>query len=811
MTLKRLLVVGWLCLALAGCQPVSETLQSTQSSSISLQQGDRLGQTFTANFDGLSAIGLIIRPLDPQSGAIRLTLARTVQSTQTLRSVELPVTEINSIGITYFFFPPLADSNQADFFLEIEHLGKGRLDLAIGDGASYLDGSLYRNETPVDSQMAFQLIYGWRYLLLGLVQEAAGWLAHAGAALLLFVLPGWFLSGWLLPGWLKLPLWSKVALASSFSLAVYPLLLLWSNLLGLQPGAWLAWIPPGISLVGLLLQNWRKEFHLRAWLQVHPPDLPGITLAALICLILISRFWAIRNLTVPLWGDSYQHSLIGQLLVEQGGLFRSWQPYSELASFSYHFGFHSLAAAFSWVTGLAVPQSTLWVGQWLNVLATLCLYPLARRTNDNPWAGVMAVFLAGLVFPMPAFFLNWGRYSQLAGMVLLAGLIEITWELLEREEHSWKLLLLAGIGAAGLALSHYRVALFAVLFPITHWLLSLGQPGRRERLWRCLLVGLVAALLMLPWVTRSLAEGAWSGFFNQLAIPASQLSAEALQNYSPGTLSLYLPAWAWFGLVILSGYAIWKHRKNLLMILLWWLALLLAANPNWLGLPGSGLLTSFAVLIAAYLPASLVLGASFGWLSEAIQRLVARVKPARRTELVSGLVSAGMLVTAGLLETPKQIQLISPAGYALTTRADLRAFEWIQDNLPVDSKFLVNAFFAYEGSAIVGSDAGWWLPLLAKRETNLPPLLYLTERGPRTDYPAWVNQMVTQIHHSGLGDSTVLNELKRRGIEYLFIGQRQGLVNTSQPLIKLDTLINHPGFELVYHQDRVWIFQIRDR
>jgi hypothetical protein len=724
--------------------------------------------------------------------------------------IELPVNEINAYGTTFFFFPPLADSNQADFFLEIEHIGSGRLNLVTGDGASYLDGSLYRNKTPEDSQIAFQLIYGWRYLMLGLVQETAGWLTRLGVALLLFVLPGWFLSRGLVPGWLKLPLWSQFSLASSLSLAVYPLLLLWSSLLGWQPGAWLAWIPPVLSLVGLVLLNKGKKFRLRIWLRDHRPDLPGITLAALICFIIISRFWAIRNLAIPLWGDSYQHSLIGQLLVEQGGLFRSWQPYSELASFTYHFGFHSLAAAFTWVTGLAAPQSILWIGQWLNLLAALCLYPLARRINDNPWAGVMAIFLAGLVFPMPAFFLNWGRYSQLAGMVLLAGLIATGWELLERAERSWTLLLLVGIGAAGLALTHYRVALFAVLFAITRWILSLRQPGSREKLWRNLLAGLAASLLALPWFTRSMLEGAWSGFFNQLTTPANQLSAEALQNYGPGELTFYLPGWAWFGLAILAGYTLWKRKNNLHIILLWWLGLLLAANPNWFGLPGSGLLTSFAVLIAAYFPASILLGAGLGWLVEALQRFVARSKPVHYANRISAPVIAGLLVAAGLLATPKQIQRISPAEYALTTRADLRAFEWIRDNLPPESKFLVNAFFAYEGSAIVGSDAGWWLPLLANRETNLPPLLYLTERGPRPDFPAWVNQLVAQIQRTGLDHSTVLDELKLRGIEYLYIGQRHGLVNTSQPLIKLDTLTNHPGFELVYHQDRVWIFQIRD-
>jgi len=42
--------------------------------------------------------------------------------------------------------------------------------------------------------------------------------------------------------------------------------------------------------------------------------------------------------------------------------------------------------------------------------------------------------------------------------------------------------------------------------------------------------------------------------------------------------------------------------------------------------------------------------------------------------------------------------------------------------------------FAYGDSVIVGSDGGWWLPLLARRQTTLPPINYGSEQGVRADY-----------------------------------------------------------------------------
>jgi hypothetical protein len=104
-----------------------------------------------------------------------------------------------------------------------------------------------------------------------------------------------------------------------------------------------------------------------------------------------------------------------QLLVDNKGLFNSWQPYAEITSFSYHYGFHSLVAVLYWISKIPIPQATLWTGQLLNGLAVISLVPLVMKINKNKLGGVFTIALAGLLFQMPMYYLNWGRYTQLAG------------------------------------------------------------------------------------------------------------------------------------------------------------------------------------------------------------------------------------------------------------------------------------------------------------------------------------------------------------------------------------------------------------
>jgi hypothetical protein len=268
----------------------------------------------------------------------------------------------------------------------------------------------------------------------------------------------------------------------------------------------------------------------------------------------------------------------------------------------------------------------------------------------------------------------------------------------------------------------------------------------------------------------------------------------------------------WLLLPLTIGWGLWMRKKSVAIFSLWWFLILLASNPNWLHLPGVGSLDAFTYFIAAYIPASILLGASAGWGIDNLQYHATKEKPETSHPSDRILIFQILLFLSvsilGLWGVRQRIDDIQPIEFALATRPDLNAADWIQENLSEDARFLVNSFFAYNDTVIVGSDGGWWLPLLVHRATTLPPLNYSVEDGPRPNYRLWINKLNRMIQDKGIDHPDVLRTLKERGITHIYIGQQQGSVNNNGFKLDAQALSNSPHFRSIYHQDRVWIFEI---
>jgi hypothetical protein len=536
-----------------------------------------------------------------------------------------------------------------------------------------------------------------------------------------------------------------------------------------------------------------------------------------IILVIVSRFWIIRDLDAPMWGDSYQHTVITQLIIDHDGLFASWQPYAELETFSYHFGFHSLAAAFYWITGLPVHEAVLWMGQILNCMAVLFLFPLALRIQRARWGGIAAILLAGLWFQMPMFYTNWGRYTQLAGQALLPAVICLGWGALETKPVRWQLLAAAAFALGGLILTHYRVAAFAILFYLSFVLCHLifnqqnnashaaitatRQPSRRAVIQRSAAITAGGVLLALPWLANLPGGNLFDLAVRLLTTLPEQASTFSKEYNAFGNPLSFLPVWAWIAMLLSAGWGLWQRKRAVALIAFWWFFIFVATNPQMLALPGAGIISNFTILAAAYIPASLLIGTG-------AVGLVDRIAIPRRARAAIALGLFVCCAALALLGGRMRLYDILPYQHALVTHPDLRAAAWISANLPADAHLLVNAFPAFGGSTVVGSDGGWWLPLFSRRQTMLPPLNYGSERGSREDYQEWANQMVTEVQAKGIDHPDVLRLMEERGINYLYIGQRHGLVNSPVgALLNLEQILSSPNYQPVYHQDRVWIFE----
>ncbi|MFQ6100904.1 MAG: DUF6541 family protein [Anaerolineae bacterium] len=816
-------------LLLTGCSDFVDVGQShvLPEAGVVLETGHPVGQTFVAYHGGLNGVEVWLEPEEDGQGEVRLHLRAEPGATDDLAVAALPLAQVTEPGFYRFSFPPRRDSHGDYYYAFLETDTAGRAGVGAGRGGAYLDGALYRDHEPLDGQMAFRLVYDPRWVVVDLAGAALKGLGLLAVAGLLFVVPGWALLAWLWPGGhrpkepvLEAPTptlphkgreaqrrlftaaWAeRLGIAVGLSLALYPLLFLWTGLAGLHIGPLYAWIPAFGGLAALVwrYRAWRPRKSwkaLRRWARSEALW-PDLALLVAVGLVFGVRLLVVRTLDAPMWGDSYQHTMIAQLLVDHGGMFDSWEPYAELQTFTYHFGFHATMAVLHWLTGMEMAKTVLWGAQVLNGLAVLVLYPLAMRVSGNRWAGVVAVLVAGLLSPMPMFYVNWGRYTQLAGQTILPAAVLVTWSALKARRRDWRLIGLGWLAVGGLALIHYRVLIFYVFFVLAWTLLALRRGTWRQTLARVTWVGIGAVLFFLPWFIHIFEGRILHSFRQQLTTMPSQVSSFIRQYNTIGDLTRYMGPVGWLLLVVAAAVGLWQRRRGVLVMSLWWFLLLIATNPDWLQLPGSGAISNHALFMAAYIPAGVLIG---GLLGREVSRLSWKGSGALVTLLVAVVGLGGARVRMGDVRV---------AQHAMVTRPDLRAMAWVRENTPEEARFLINSFFAYGGGVVVGSDGGWWLPLLAGRANTVPPLNYGTEQGPRPGYREWVNEPTRQIQEAGMDDPETLALLEERGITHVYIGQQQGRVNYSGPdVLDPGALLDSVHYRLVYHQDRVWVFEV---
>ncbi len=669
---------------------------------------------------------------------------------------------------------------------------------------------------------------------------------------LLLTLPGLALLRLLAPprAWAPLP---RLAFASTISVALPPLLLLLSEQVGLGWNTATVWLY--LLLSGLLVlyptHPDGSPYHRRGagmrpvWhrLRVTPAD--GVLLG-LVGLALLVRLHVVRDLPTGLFGDSVHHTLIAQLLVEQGGLFQSWQPYVPLTTMTYHFGLHANVAFVHWLTGIAVPQALLLTGQVLNTVVVLGLVALITALGGSLRAGIWAVLLAGFVITIPAHYVVWGRYTQLAGQIVLIAAV-VSWMLLAQHTRNdavpptlhgwrgvvglvlaaWREVLLAALLSAAMVLTHYRVTVFAAVLSISY-LLAVVLVARSPRLLgllaaRATLGGLIALLIALPWLLNIVQKGYLLG--NTLAFVGGYVGSERVELAVsvPPIDPLYLPravlALAVLGLLI----ALWQRAWQWSLLAVWAVLIVASMVPRAVGLPGTGALdglTTFGTLFVVLVPLAAY---ALDQVQQGGQSLMQGWLGAARAQQVGTGIAGIALLAVLAWGLPQQAQIIERgvATYGdsqMVTPADIQAMDWIRTNTPADARFLVNSFPAFGGTLLAGSDAGWWLTQLTGRQSTLPPITYGSEASDPPDFLQQVNALAVSLREAPLSDATPrqidvttpekVALLRAHAITHVYSGATS--VPVAAAIDRLDTaaLQRSADFEQVYAQGGVQIFRL---
>lgn len=716
-------------------------------------------------------------------------------------------------------------------------------------------------------QNYFPLLCGLLVLTGGLILSDDGallrWtlqgLAHAWLPALLlpmlYLAPGLATLRLLWPRGQTLALPAYLSLAAGVSVALPPLLLLLFEQLHVPWNGFVTW---GYLLCSLVLAAWpthpdaswyNPRQHKRGlrwpWygtaLRAVDLALLGVVLPALLI-----RLYVVRDLPTGMFGDSYHHTMIAQLLVENSGLFQSWQPYVPLATFTYHFGFHTNVAFVHWLTGIDVVSCVLWTGQILNTLSVLLAFTLVVALGGSKWAGIWAALLTGFALTLPGFFVNWGRYTQLTGQVVLVPVV-VSWialaESVQAEPaarspssssfpapsqrrggaqralllHSAPTLLLVALLTTAMILTHYRVTLFAALFVgsylVTRVLVQRSGTFLATLLLKTVLATLLALVFASPWfvtiIQGYLIRNTTAIVTNTAITPERFVQAAQLPAVHPFYLKHYVIAAALAGLLVAG----WQRQWRIALLALWWALLVLCVTPYAVGLPGAGVIDFLTAFSALYLVAAPLAGYLLAQVQAGIWRALVHLRiPAVTGRVLVSIVMAGAMLV-GFSEQTRIVDL----NFQLVTPADMQAMQWIRAHTHPQAHFLVNSFPAYGGTLIAGSDAGWWLPLLTGRSTNLPPISYGSEVSADPYYLQQLHTLVEQLRGHPLRDlkpvtidlttPEALQVLHDAHVAYIYSGAHANPTPSRADHIDTTLLRNNRNFQLVYDQDGVEIFR----
>ena len=515
-----------------------------------------------------------------------------------------------------------------------------------------------------------------------------------------------------------------------------------------------------------------------------------LTLALIFLILLIWRFYQIRNLVLPVWVDSIHHVQIVNLFLANGGIPENFEPYMPVPFF-YHYAFHALAAVFSFFGRLSPEDGVLFLGQVLNAGVALAVYRIGIALWADWRRAAASAILVGFVTHMPAYYLTWGRYTLLTGILLLPLAMAAASDIVNKGANKSRLSKLI-LFTAGILLAHYYAAVLLAIFLIILGALNLIQDMRQNasrswNKWFPLLVASMTGLLLAgPWLYRM-----WGYAQGGVEIGAIQLTIDAVDEfYFPDYLS-YL--WRLLGpnrnhallFIALPGLLITLFRKRTRAFGLWTIALCLFSLP-W-GIYVAPFRPDHAAIVL-FMPTGLLVSELFVSLVDwsPIPKLV-QLKTAIILVLFAALVGWGFWGTRSVINSAT----------VLATKADLEAVNWIEANVPAGARFFINVNH-WQYGIYRGVDGGWWISPLTGRETFLPSGLYPMGEE---DYVHDVNAAAARASQIKGCTPEFWELIQEEEISHIYINDLRGSVRSNH-------FTNCANTELIYARDDISIFRI---
>jgi len=552
--------------------------------------------------------------------------------------------------------------------------------------------------------------------------------------------------------------------------------------------------------------------------------LKGLKASQVICVCALCFSWLLRLLpTIGMYvhpgDDAKMHSILVKRVIEEHSYPSSWRIYApiglETYSITYLMGFHGICSIvyFLLFKSISVEQIVFLVSQNYNWLLSLSLYFLAKKLFTYNVAMIAAVVLS--ILPFPLGMVTHGGNAELPALFLMFILLSL---ILEEDTDNLSKTIAISFMFSGMLLTHITVSLIFILFLLPHFICCLIKI-KKSCLKRYAISLFTALVLLIIHKHNLFIQGyipinrPFSEYFSILwweydlkninngirllfqSTPFSVFSEPILLFYLSIILGLSLGLGSIFFVIFWSKSK--SEKLNIMLIDYWFLLLLLLLLNNPIGpyfvrFPGwyvfiPGKILEYCVYVASIL---------IGFACIKIYEKMCKSKMCKIIALILSILSLIIILNADLY----LIDWARNSGEPITT-ADLKAFEWINQNIPQNSTFLVTDV-----------DAGQWIPIFTGRRV-IP--MFLNFQGEiLVNETSWKEvYLISGFHYGDIfslmqtdpDSQPALRLIKKYGINYVYLGAKK-IYGRNLDLNVLEVANNYVK---IYEEEGVKIYQVK--
>lgn len=498
-----------------------------------------------------------------------------------------------------------------------------------------------------------------------------------------------------------------------------------------------------------------------------------LILFLLLCAI-FAKVFSVISFEVPGLHDPITHAYFSKSIVDTGRITYFYSP-----------GLHLLGAFSKVFNGYDVAKQILYITNFFNAYTGIVVYIFIKHSfKKNIWA-----ILSGTLFCLgyyPAmFFVNAGKNSLILAIVFLFFFFFLIAEY--RRRKSVLILVLVNLAIMSIFLTHYPLGVFA-----STYLLAIFFVDYKKEKFRTIFLG-IGILLGFAWMAKTyqynliaVAESAVVSNKSLYSIPKDILNdifsfIKDIWNgqiYKNTIISKLTTLSSILGFIFIFIKA-FKKQKFLILFLWLLFSFLLALVLSVFSI------TPVLIVLETYFISLFIYSYLFaGVFPEFLYKIVSKVinKKVLNVCFVIFVIVIGFFLSKKMHKTFHERNSM----HNVIEESDIKTFDWINQNIPDEEKFLINA--NGNDGLVFSTDGGGWLEVFTDNEISMPFYDYGSKK---TDD----NVDLYYDLKDDLGNCTYIKTFIDRGYKYYYQGSRPVF---DRRLAEQQELIDSNRFKLLF-------------